>query len=107
MWLWSTLFDLGKTVFRGIGCFYLGAIGIFMIGGLITVIATSAARNNPEEAAALAVGAVADMDREEARQWVRDRDRRRAQRGSVAEDWERDRRDQETEAAIRSAYDDY
>ncbi len=107
MWLWSTLFDLGKTVFRGIGCLYVGAIGLFMTVGLFVAIATSAVRHDPEEAAAAAVSAATDLDREEAREWVRDRDRHRAQRGSVAADWERARREDEFDQSMRSAYDDY
>ena len=107
MWLWGTLFDLGKTVFRGIGCLWFGAIGIVMLGSLVTAIATSAIRNDPETAAAVAVSAATDVDYRETREWVRDRERYRERRNSVAADWERARREQEVDDAVRSAYDDY
>lgn len=106
MWLWGTLFDLGKTVFRGIGCLYAGAIGIIMTGGLITAIATSAVRHNPEAVAAVAVEAASGTDLSEAREWARERDRYRHRRSSVAAQWERDRRERELEEAYGSSYED-
>lgn len=105
MWLWGTLFDLGKTVFRGIGCLWLGAIGLVMTGGLALSFAMWAISPDPGGGAAV-VSAIADENIGPSGAWGRDGDRRRAQRDSVAAQWERDRREHELDEAVRSAYDD-
>ncbi len=105
MWLWSTLFDFGKTVFRGIGCLYLGAIGLVMTLGIVSSLAMVAFRGTSEEAAVAAVSAAADVDRSEAREWLREE--RRERRRSVAAQWERDRREAEYYDKYSSSSDDY
>jgi hypothetical protein len=105
MWLWSTLFDLGKTVFRGIGCLWFGAIGLVMTGGLALSFAMWAISTDPGGGAAV-VSAIADENIGRSGAWDRDGDRRRAQRGSVAADWEQARRERDLEEAYRSRYDD-
>lgn len=106
MWLWGTLFELLRSAGRGLARLYIGAIMLMFTLAAIGAAFSHGLRNNPEEAAALAVSAATDLDRNEARAWVRDGDRRRAQRGSVAAQWERDRREHELDEAVRSAYDD-
>jgi hypothetical protein len=106
MWLWSTLFELLRSAGRGLARLYIGAIMLMFTLAGIGAFVMQGARENPEEAAALAVSAATDLDHDEAREWVRDSHGRRTQRGSVAAQWERDRREDELDQAMRSAYDD-
>lgn len=109
MWLWGTLFELLRSAGRGLARLYIGAIMLMFLVAGIGAAFMHGLRENPEEAAALAVSAATDLDHDEAREWVRDRDRRRARRDSVAAQWERDRRARELDEAMSSPYydDDY
>ena len=105
MWLWSTLFDLAKTLFRGIGCVWFGLIALVMFGGLVTTLLGAAVMHGARDSAELAAEAASDGNYDA---WERERDRRRARRASVAAQWERDRREAEYYDKYRSSeYDDY
>ena len=118
MWVWGTIFGLGRDLsryaMRGVGCVFALGFLVALLGGLGTSLFT----HNQDEAAALAVGATSiDADASlrdnawlaaqgyrTARERRYDSDLRPQPRGEVAADWDRDRREQEADEAARDAY---
>lgn len=115
MWIWGTIFGLGRDVsryaMRGLGCVFALIVLVALLAGL----GSSMIASHPEKAAAVAMGAVSiDGDaslRDNARYAAESyRDTHRMLSGSnqsgrgygdVAADWERDRKDAEAEEADR------
>lgn len=118
MWLWGTIFGLGRDLprfaMRGLGCIFALGFIVALLGGL----GSSLIAYDHDNAGALAVGALSvDPDASvgenarqaargyrDTREWLRPESRRAARSNDVAADWERARREQESEDAVRSAY---